>query len=76
MRVLYFGTYSVGPGYPRNTVLMESLESVGVEVVECHAPLFDGAAQKIAAVSTLRGAVRMGLKAARQWIYPSDLFCA
>ena len=68
MRVLYFGTYSVGPGYPRNTVLMESLESVGVEVVECHAPLFDGAAQKIAAVSTLRGAVRMGLKAARQWM--------
>ena len=67
MRVLYFGTYSVGPGYPRNTVLIESLKSVGVEVVECHAPLFGGTEQKIAAVSTFRGAVRMGLKAVRGW---------
>ena len=32
MRILYFGTYSVGPGYPRNTVLIASLRTVGVEV--------------------------------------------
>ena len=64
MRVLWFGTYSVGPGYPRNTVLMESLRSAGVEVAECHAPLFGGAADKVAAA---RSPLRWGLRAAAAW---------
>jgi hypothetical protein len=50
VRVLWFGTYSVGPGYPRNTVLIEGLRAAGVEVAECHVPLFRGAADKVAAV--------------------------
>ena len=67
MRVLWFGSYSVGPGYPRSTVLMESLRSVGVEVTECHAPLFEGAHDKVAAASTAAGALRFGLRAAGAW---------
>jgi len=67
VRVLWFGTYSVGPGYPRNTVLMEALRSVGVEVVECHAPLFRGAADKVRAASTTRGRIGFGLKSLAAW---------
>ena len=32
MRVLWFGTYSVGIGYPRNTVLMDALRAHRLEV--------------------------------------------
>jgi len=51
MRVLYFGTYSVGGGYPRNTVVMESLRRAGVAVEECHVPLFADAHAKVAAAT-------------------------
>lgn len=67
MRVLYFGTYSVGPGYPRNTVLAESLRAAGARVVECRAPLFRGAADKVRAVSTPRGAAAAAARAAVAW---------
>jgi glycosyltransferase involved in cell wall biosynthesis len=65
--VLWFGTYSVGTGYPRNTVLMDALRAAGVEVETCHAPLFEGAADKVAAVATRTGLVRFGLRALRAW---------
>jgi glycosyltransferase involved in cell wall biosynthesis len=65
--VLWFGTYSVGPGYPRNTVLIEGLRAVGVGVEECHAPLFEDAADKVAAASTKSGLVRFGARALRAW---------
>ncbi|MFQ5845991.1 MAG: glycosyltransferase, partial [Planctomycetota bacterium] len=68
MRVLWFGTYSVGPGYPRNTALIGALRSVGVEVAECRVPLFEGPAQKIAAATTARGALRFGARAAAAWL--------
>lgn len=64
MRVLWFGTYSKGPGYPRNTVLMESLRAVGVTVAECHVPLYKGAADKVAAA---RGPGRTGLRTLAAW---------
>jgi len=67
VRVLFFGTYSVGPGYPRNTVLVESLRAAGVAVVECHVPLFRGAADKVRAASSLPGALRAGARAAVAW---------
>jgi glycosyltransferase involved in cell wall biosynthesis len=65
--VLWFGTYSKGEGYPRNTVLIRALREVGVEVKECHAPLFAGAAEKVAAASTGRGLLRFGARAAGAW---------
>ena len=67
MRVLWFGTYSVGTGYPRNTVLMEALRAVGVKVIECHAPLFENAADKVRACSTPNGMLRYGVRALRAW---------
>ncbi|MDH3593047.1 MAG: hypothetical protein OER88_14265, partial [Planctomycetota bacterium] len=67
MRVLWFGTYSRGGGYPRNTVLIESLRAVGVEVCECHAPLFSGAHDKVAAVRSLTSLARTGVRTAWAW---------
>ena len=32
MKVLYFGTYSLGEGYPRNSVIIQGLRENGVEV--------------------------------------------
>jgi len=66
VRVLWFGTYSKGPGYPRTAVLMDGLRAAGVEVAECHAPVFDGASSKVAAVRRpLRTAFRTALAWAR-----------
>jgi glycosyltransferase involved in cell wall biosynthesis len=62
--VLWFGTYSTGPGYPRTTVLVEGLRAAGVEVTECHVPLFDGAASKVSAV---RRPLRVALRTALAW---------
>ncbi|MBI3608463.1 MAG: glycosyltransferase [Nitrospirae bacterium] len=41
LRVCYFGTYSVGEGYPVNRVLIEGLRRAGVSVWECRAGLWD-----------------------------------
>jgi len=68
VRVLWFGTYSVGPGYPRNTVLIEGLRAAGVEVAECHVPLFRGAADKVATAATAGGLLRAGVRAALAWL--------
>ncbi len=67
MRVLFFGTYSKGPGYPRTHVLIESLREAGVDVVESHVPLFQNAADKCAATSTVGGLLRFGARAAFAW---------
>jgi len=66
MRVLWFGTYSLGGGYPRNTVLMEALRECGVEVVECHAPLFEDAHAKVAAARG--GSVGLVFRMLRAWM--------
>ena len=63
MRVVYFGTYSKGGGYPRNTVNIDALRRAGVEVVECHVPLFADARQKVAAA---KGRFPIG-RAFRAW---------
>jgi len=67
VRILWFGTYSRGGGYPRSEVLIDALRSVGEEVVECHVPLFRDAREKIAAASTKRGFLRFGLRAGLAW---------
>ncbi len=64
MRVLWFGTYSTGPGYPRTAVLVDGLRAAGVEVKECHVPLFDGAASKVKAV---RRPLGVALRTALAW---------
>ena len=39
MRVCMFGTYEAG--YDRNQVLMRGMREAGIEVVECHVPLWE-----------------------------------
>lgn len=45
MRVLYFGTYRAN--YSRNQIMIEGLRSNGVEVIECHVPLWHGIEDRI-----------------------------
>jgi glycosyltransferase involved in cell wall biosynthesis len=39
VRACYFGTYE--QNYPRNKVIIDALRSAGVDVVECHLPLWE-----------------------------------
>lgn len=57
MRVCYFGTYDLH--YSRNRILIEGLKRNGVEVVECHVPLWQGTSDKVSAAR--RGWRRPGL---------------
>ncbi len=45
MKVLYFGTYD--QNYSRNQIMMAGLRTAGVEVTECHVPLWQGTADKV-----------------------------
>jgi len=45
VRVCYFGTYR--DEYPRNRILVEGLRRNGVEVVECHEPLWRGIEDRV-----------------------------
>jgi glycosyltransferase involved in cell wall biosynthesis len=45
MTVCYWGTYD--RDYPRNRILMAGLREAGVEVRECHSPLWKGTADKL-----------------------------
>lgn len=47
MRVCYFGTYRAS--YSRNVIMMEGLRQAGVEVETCHAALWRGIEDRVAA---------------------------
>ena len=49
MRVCYFGTYRAN--YPRNQIMIEGLRRNGVEVIECHVPLWTGIEDRVRAAS-------------------------
>lgn len=49
MRVCYFGTYRAE--YSRNRILIEGLRQNGVEVIECHEPLWHSIEDRVAQVS-------------------------
>jgi glycosyltransferase involved in cell wall biosynthesis len=49
MRVCYFGTYRAN--YSRNQIMIESLRRAGVEVIECHVPLWRGIRDRVQAAS-------------------------
>jgi glycosyltransferase involved in cell wall biosynthesis len=66
LRVLYFGTYE--RDYPRNAQVMSALRAAGVEVVERHAPVWEGSRDNWA---VRRGAaLRLMLAEARLWWPP------
>jgi glycosyltransferase involved in cell wall biosynthesis len=64
VRFLWFGSYAKGPGYPRSETLIAGLRELGHDVVEVHAPLFTGAAEKIA-LGAGGGAARTAWRQAR-----------
>lgn len=49
MRVCYFGTYRAE--YSRNRIMIEGLQRNGINVVECHEPLWTGIEDRVAAAS-------------------------
>jgi glycosyltransferase involved in cell wall biosynthesis len=49
LRVCYFGTYRAE--YARNQILIEGLRRAGVEVVECHAALWQGVEDRVRTAS-------------------------
>ncbi|MBW1717310.1 MAG: glycosyltransferase [Deltaproteobacteria bacterium] len=53
MKILYFGTYSIGPGYPRNCVIIKGLRASGARVEECHVTLWRDPKNKNRLVSKL-----------------------
>lgn len=55
LRVCYFGTYRAG--YSRNQVMIEGLRQNGVEVMECHEPLWRGIDDRVQ-------------KASGGWVHP------
>jgi glycosyltransferase involved in cell wall biosynthesis len=49
LRACYFGTYRAN--YSRNQIMIESLRRNGVEVTECHVPLWQGIEDRVQAAS-------------------------
>lgn len=49
MRVCYFGTYR--QEYSRNQIMIEGLRQAGVDVIECHEPLWRGIEDRVQAAS-------------------------
>ncbi len=58
--VCYFGTYI--PEYPRNRVIIKGLLSQGINVVECHFPLWHGIEPRIGKIRGLRRKLLLALK--------------
>lgn len=49
LRVCYFGTYR--QEYSRNQIMIEGLRQAGVDVIECHEPLWRGVEDRVQAAS-------------------------
>jgi glycosyltransferase involved in cell wall biosynthesis len=58
LRVCFFGTYD--SSYPGNRVLIEGLRRIGVEIVECHIPLWENTPIKGADYYGVWSLVRLG----------------
>lgn len=67
MRILWFGSYATGSGYPRSATLIAGLRELGHDVAEVHVPLFGGASDRVAAGGggTARTAWRQAIAAVR-----------
>ena len=65
MRVCYFGTYDLN--YSRNRILIEGLGRNGIDVVECHVPLWQGTSDKVAVARHGRRWPALLLRAARAY---------
>ena len=71
---IYFGTYSLSMGYPRNRLIIQGLEELGWEVSQCHEPIFATNEQKLAAVSSAQGTLEAAITLGRSWIRLASRF--
>ncbi len=67
LRVCYFGTYR--EEYSRNRILLEGLRRNGVEVIECHASLWQSIADRVETVES-------GWKRPRFWLRVAGAYVA
>lgn len=65
MRVCYFGTYE--RDYPRNRVMIQALQAVGIEVAECHRPLWEKTRHKFGKFLSPLSLLRLAFQAL--WVY-------
>ncbi|MFZ5876640.1 MAG: glycosyltransferase [Nitrospirota bacterium] len=67
LRVCYFGTYSSGPGYPVNRVLIEGLRRAGATVWECRAGISDDTGERWKSARGSLAALRAVWRLALAW---------
>jgi len=72
MRICYFGTYE--KDYPRNRVVIEGLKRSGMEVVECHYPLWEKDPHKTGSFLSAMNLVRLCFRLLFGYLYLSCLF--
>lgn len=66
MRVLYFGTYD--KEYLHNRLMIDGLRSAGVEVTECHVPLWRDTEDKVIAAQGAGRWLSMGARALQAYL--------
>ncbi len=69
MKVVHFGTYSTGEGYPRNAVVAKSLEAAGVEVIKCHRDAWGDHAGRERVVTSIFVTAKTLLRLIKAWTY-------
>ncbi|MBI5209899.1 MAG: glycosyltransferase [Elusimicrobia bacterium] len=67
MRIVHFGTFSVGEGYPRNAVVAGGLRRAGVSVVECRRELWRGLEDKVRCATALPAGLGLLPRLACAW---------
>lgn len=60
MKICYFGTYS--KDYSRNRVIIKGLKKNGVNVIECHYPLWKGVEPRIQEFKGISGLIKLFFK--------------
>ncbi len=65
MRVCFFGTYE--KSYPRNQILLKAMEKAGIDVIECHADIWENRKHKVSLLANKASLALLGLRLG--WIY-------
>jgi len=69
MKIVYFGTYSTAEGYPRNGVVIKSLQAAGVDVITCHREAWGDSSARERGVRNIFEAIKTLLRILITWAY-------